>query len=136
MLKHKTNIRIRYADTDQMQYAYNGKYFEYFEVGRTEMMRERNLTYKTIEANGYMMPVHSVFINYKNPAYYDELIEVETIVAKLPELKVHIDHVVTSIERGIIICEGYVELVFVKMNTKKISRPPEFFINAIQKYFK
>ena len=119
-----------------MQYAYNGKYFEYFEVGRTEMMRERNLTYKTIEANGYMMPVHSVFINYKNPAYYDELIEVETIVAKLPELKVHIDHVVTSTERGIIICEGYVELVFVKMSTMKISRPPEFFINAIQKYFK
>lgn len=126
MLKHKTNIRIRYADTDQMQYAYNGKYFEYFEVGRTEMMRERNLTYKTIEANGYMMPVHSVFINYKNPAFYDELIEVETAVAKLPELKVHIDHVVRSVERDIIICEGYVELVFVKMSTKKISRPPGF----------
>jgi len=58
MLIHKTNIRIRYADTDQMQYAYNGKHFEYFEVGRTEMMREQNLTYKTIEANGYMMPVY------------------------------------------------------------------------------
>jgi acyl-CoA thioester hydrolase len=135
MLKHKTNIRIRYADTDQMQYAYNGKYFEYFEVGRTEMMREQNLTYKTIEANGYMMPVHSVFVNYKNPAVYDELIEVETLVAKLPELKVHIDHVVRSVERGIIICEGFVELVFVKTSTKKICRPPEFFINAIQKFF-
>jgi acyl-CoA thioester hydrolase len=135
MLKHKTNIRIRYADTDKMQYAYNGKYFEYFEVGRTEMMRERNLTYKTIEENGYMMPVHSVFINYKNPAFYDELIEVETLVAKLPELKVHIDHVVRSTKRDIIICEGYVELVFIKMNTKKVCRPPEFFINAIQNFF-
>ncbi len=135
MLKHKTKIRIRYADTDQMQYAYNGKYFEYFEVGRTEMMRERNLTYKTIEANGYMMPVHSVFISFKNPAFYDELIEVETLVTKLPKLKVHIDHVVRSAERDIIICEGYVELIFVKMSTKKISRPPEFFINAIKKFF-
>jgi acyl-CoA thioester hydrolase len=135
MLKHKTNIRIRYADTDQMQYAYNGKYFEYFEVGRTEMMREQNLTYKTIEANGYMMPVHTVFIGYKNPAFYDELIEVETRVVRLPELKVHIDHVVRSTERDIIICEGYVELVFIKMSTKKICRPPDFFINAIQKFF-
>ena len=135
MLKHKTSIRIRYADTDQMQYAYNGKYFEYFEVGRTEMMRERSLTYKTIEANGYMMPVHSVFINYKNPAFYDELIEVETIVPKLPELKVHIDHVVRSAERDTIICEGYVELVFINTNTKKVCRPPEFFIKAIQKFF-
>ena len=86
MLIHKTNIRVRYADTDQMNFAYNGKYFEYFEVGRTEMMRERNLTYKTIEESGFYMPVYSVHINYKNPAYYDELLEVETRVEKLPEL--------------------------------------------------
>lgn len=136
MLIHKTNIRVRYADTDQMQYAYNGKYFEYFEVGRTEMMRENNLTYKTIETNGYMMPVLSVFIDYKSPAFYDELLEVETCVAELPKLKVHIDHIVRSTERDIIICEGYVELVFTKMNTKKICRPPDFFLNAIQKFFK
>lgn len=136
MLIHKTDIRIRYADTDQMQFAYNGKYFEYFEVGRTELMREHNLTYKTIEKNGYMLPVHSVFINYKSPAYYDELIEVESRVEKLPELKIHIDHIVRSTERKILICEGYVELVFIKKNTKKICRPPEFFLNAIQKFFK
>ena len=49
MLIHKTTLRVRYADTDQMHYAYNGKYFEYFEVGRTEMMREQGLTYRTIE---------------------------------------------------------------------------------------
>ena len=136
MLIHKTNIRIRYADTDQMQFAYNGKYFEYFEVGRTELMREQNLTYKTIEKNGYMLPVHSVFINYKNPAYYDELIEVESRVEKIPELKVHIDHTLRSTERNILICEGYVELVFIKKNTKKICRPPEFFLTAIRKFFK
>ena len=136
MLIHKTNIRIRYADTDQMQFAYNGKYFEYFEVGRTELMREHKLTYKTIEKNGYMLPVHSVFISYKSPAFYDELIEVESRVEKLPKLKVHIDHIVRSSERNIVICEGYVELVFIKKNTKKICRPPEFFLNAIQKFFK
>jgi acyl-CoA thioester hydrolase len=136
MLLHKTNIRIRYADTDQMQFAYNGKYFEYFEVGRTELMRDQNLTYKTIEKNGYMLPVHSVFISYKSPAYYDELIEIESRVEKMPELKVHIDHTVRSTERDILICEGYVELVFIKKSTKKICRPPEFFLNAIQKFFK
>ena len=136
MLIHKTNIRIRYADTDQMQYAYNGKYFEYFEVGRTEMMREENLAYKTIEANGYMMPVLSVFIRYKNPAYYDELIEVESRVEKLPDIKIHIDHIVKSTERKIIICEGYVELVFIKKSTMKICRPPGFFLNAIRKFYK
>ncbi len=135
MFIHKTQIRVRYADTDQMQYAYNGKYFEYFEVGRTEMMREQNLTYKSIEKNGYLMPVHEVFIKYKNPAYYDELLEVETRIEKIPELRVHLDHTVRSADRDIIICEGYVELVFIKKESKKICRPPEFFMKVIKPFF-
>ncbi len=135
MLIHKTQLRVRYADTDQMRYVYNGKYIEYFEVGRTEMIREQNLTYKTIEENGYLMPVNSVFIKYKNPAYYDELLEVETRVEKLPELKVHLDHTIRSIERDVIICEGYVDLVFINSNTKKICRPPVFFMNVLKPFF-
>jgi acyl-CoA thioester hydrolase len=118
-----------------MRYVYNGKYIEYFEVGRTEMIREQNLTYKTIEENGYLMPVNSVFIKYKNPAYYDELLEVETRVEKLPELKVHLDHTIRSIERDVIICEGYVDLVFINSNTKKICRPPVFFMNVLKPFF-
>jgi len=136
MLIHKTSLRIRYADTDQMQYAYNGKYFEYFEVGRTEMMREQGLTYRSIEKSGYQMPVYEAFIQFKNPAFYDELIEVETRVEKLPLAKVHIDHTITSLERNIVIAEGYIELAFIKSDTKKLTRAPEFFTDAIRKYFK
>ena len=136
MLIHKTSLRVRYADTDQMQYAYNGKYFEYFEVGRTEMMREQGLTYRSIEKNGYQMPVYEAFIQFKNPAFYDELIEVETRVEKLPLAKVHIDHTIKSLERNIVIAEGYIELAFIKSDTKKLTRAPEFFTDAIQKYFK
>ena len=136
MLIHKTSLRVRYADTDQMQYAYNGKYFEYFEVGRTEMMREQGLTYRSIEKNGYLMPVYEAFIQFKNPAFYDELIEVETRVEKLPLAKVHIDHTIKSLERNIVIAEGYIELAFIKSDTKKLTRAPEFFTDAIQKYFK
>jgi acyl-CoA thioester hydrolase len=136
MLIHKTTLRVRYADTDQMQYAYNGKYFEYFEVGRTEMMREQGLTYKTIEDSGYHMPVHEAFLKFKNPAFYDELLEVETRVEKLPLVNVHIDHTIRSIERNIVIAEGYIELAFIKKESKKITRAPEFFLNALKKYFK
>ena len=135
MLVHKTLLRVRYADTDQMQYAYNGKYFEYFEVGRTEMMRENGLTYKTIEAQGFQMPVYETFIKFKNPAYYDELLEIETRVEKLPVARVHIDHIIKSKDRNVIIAEGYVELVFIKKETKKLSRAPRFFANAIETYF-
>ena len=135
MLTHKTTLRVRYADTDQMHYAYNGKFFEYFEVGRTEMMREQNLPYRKIEEHGYHMPVYETFIKFVNPALYDELIEVETRVQKFPSARVHIDHTIRSIDRNILIAEGYVELVFVNIQKKKITRAPDFFINAIQKYY-
>ncbi len=135
MLIHKTNLRVRYAETDQMQYAYYGNYLEYFEVGRAEMMREHGLTYKQIEENSYHMPVSEAFVKYKNPAFYDELLEIETKVEKLPKLKVHIDHKIKSVERDVLIAEGYVELVFIKKETKKITRPPKFFIDTIQIHF-
>lgn len=136
MLIHKTLVRVRYADTDQMQYAYNGKYFEYFEVGRTEMMRESGLTYKNIEAQGYQMPVYETHIKFKNPAYYDELLEIETRVEKLPIARIHIDHTIISKDQNVVVAEGYVELVFINKMTKKLSRAPEFFLNAIQSHFK
>ena len=136
MLKNISEVRIRYSETDQMHFVYNGKYFDFFEVGRAEMMRELNLTYKEIEERGFGMPVIETFIKFKNPAYYDEVLSIESRVEKLPELKVHIDHTITCPERNKIIVEGYVELVFLNSETKKLSRPPDFFINAIKKYFK
>lgn len=135
MLIHRTELRVRYADTDQMGRVYNGKFFEYFEVGRTEMMREHNLPYKSIEANGYQMPVAEAHINYKSPAYYDEVLIIETRVEALPTVKVKIDHTIFSKERNEIVAEGYITLVFINMNTKRPSRPPEFFMNAIRKFY-
>jgi len=99
------------------------------------MIREQNLTYKTIEENGYLMPVNSVFIKFKTPAYYDELLEIETRVEKLPGLKVHLDHTIRSTERDVIICEGYVELIFINSETKRICRPPDFFMNVVKPFF-
>lgn len=135
MLIHKTDIRVRYADTDQMKYVYNGKYFEYFEVGRTEMMRKHGLPYSMIEERGYQMPVLEAFLKFKNPAFYDELLEIETRVKNLPDLRVHIDHTIKSRDRDLIIVEGYIVLVFISLETKKPVRPPEFFIKAMKPFF-
>lgn len=135
MLKHYTEVRVRYADTDQMNFAYNGKYFEYFEVGRTEMMREVGLPYEVIEKNGVFMPVIETKIHFLSPAFYDELLIIETRVEKLPTAKVHIDHIIKVEIRDTIICEGYVELAFLDAKTKRPTRAPGFFIDAIKKYY-
>lgn len=135
MLKHYTELRVRYADTDQMRFAYNGKYFEYFEVGRTEMMREVGLPYEVIEKSGFFMPVIETKIHFFSPAFYDELLEIETSVEKLPTSKVHIDHIIKANERDVVICEGYVELAFLDAKTNRPTRAPKIFIDAVKKYY-
>lgn len=135
MYTHKTTIRVRYADTDKMQFVYNGKYLEYFEVGRTEMLREAGLPYKVIEDKGYQLPVLSSFIEYKSPGRYDDLLEIEAVLKELPVLKIHIDYIVRRSETGEILAEGYTEHAFIREETKRATRPPEFYLEALRKYF-
>lgn len=135
MQKHFTEVRVRYADTDQMRFAYNGKYFEYFEVGRTEMMREVGLPYEVIEKSGFFMPVIETKIHYFAPAFYDEILVIETRVEKLPTVKVHIDHIIKAKERNVLICEGYVELAFLDAKTNRPTRAPKLFIDAVKKFY-
>ena len=135
MLKHHTEVRVRYADTDQMKFAYNGKYFEYFEVGRTEMMRDVGLPYEVIEKNGFFMPVIETKIHFFSPAFYDEVLVIETRVENLPTSKVHIDHIIKARERDVVICEGYVELAFLDAKTNRPTRAPKIFMDAVKKYY-
>ncbi|MCU7496374.1 MAG: acyl-CoA thioesterase [Ignavibacteria bacterium] len=132
MLLHKTYIRVRYADTDKMQFVYNGKYLEYFEVGRTELLRAIGLPYSSIEALGFQLPVLESFIRYKSPGRYDDLLEVEAAVKEMPRPKIHIDYVVRRSQTGEVLAEGYTEHVFMKEDTKKAVRPPQFYIDALQ----
>ena len=134
MISYKTEIRVRFCETDKMQFLYHAKYIEYFEVARTEMLRYYGLPYKTIEDNGIEMPVMEISIKYKNAAFYDELLTVEASVNEINSPKVHIDYKVLK-ENGLIAAEGYSVLAFIKTSTKKACRPPEFYVNTLKKYF-
>ncbi|MCK6615099.1 MAG: acyl-CoA thioesterase [Ignavibacteriales bacterium] len=135
MKTHITNVRVRYADTDQMGFVYNGKYFEYFEVGRTELLRDNGLTYKGIEESGYMLPVLEVGIRYRSPAFYDELLEIHTITKETPSTRIRLEHKIYVPERQKLICEGFVELVFVDAKTRRPMRAPQSFTEAMKKFY-
>ena len=135
MYTSKTNIRVRYADTDKMQFVYNGKYLEYFEVGRTEMLREIGLPYKDIEEKGYQLPVLATYIEYKRHGKYDDLLEIEAILKELPVVKIHIDYVIRRCETAEVLAEGYTEHAFIREETKRATRPPGFYLDALRKYF-
>ncbi len=135
MLEFETKIRVRYADTDQMKFVYNGKYLEYFEVGRTEMLREYGLPYVTIEDKGFQLPLLEAFVKFITPAYYDDILFVKAFVNEMPVFKIHIDYVITRNNEKEKIVEGFTKHVFINKNTKKAVRLPEFFIETIRKNY-
>jgi acyl-CoA thioester hydrolase len=136
MLEIKTQIRVRYADTDQMQFVYNGKYLEYFEVGRTEMLREIGLPYNVLEKNGYQLPVLEAYVKYKSPAYYDEVLIIKSTLKEYPALKIKIDYEIIKKDNNELVAEGYTVHAFINKENKKISRPPGFFLEVVNPFFK
>lgn len=135
MLKHTTNVRVRYADTDKMQFVYNGKYLEYFEVGRTELLRSTGLAYSQLEKDGYQLPLLEAGLKYYSPAVYDDLLEIEATVKELISPKVHIEYKVTRNSGEELIAEGFTTHVFMKAETKKAVRPPKIYVDALKPFF-
>jgi acyl-CoA thioester hydrolase len=135
MLINKTSIRVRYADTDKMQFVYNGKYFEYFEVGRTELLRTIGLPYREIEARGYQLPLLEAGIKYKNAGRYDDLLEIESILKEIPKPVIHIDYIIRRNGTNEVVAEGFTDHVFIKIDTKKAVRPPQFYLDVIIPFF-
>jgi acyl-CoA thioester hydrolase len=135
MLKEKTEIRVRYSDTDQMKFVYNGKYLEYFEVARTEMLRNNGLPYSEIEQKGFQLPVIEAFVKYINPGCYDDLLIIESILTDFPFLKIHIDYKIFKKTNNLLLAEGFTKHVFINTGTKKVIRPPQFFLKKIREFF-
>lgn len=136
MLKHTTEIRVRYADTDKMQFVYNGKYLEYFEVGRTELLRATGLAYSDVEKAGYHLPLIEANVKYKQPAVYDDILEIHATVKELHSPKVHIDYLIKRKGTEEIIAEGFTTHMFIRSDTKKAVRPPKVYVDTLSKYFK
>jgi acyl-CoA thioester hydrolase len=85
-------LRVRYAETDQMGVAWHGSYFAWFEVGRTELLRERGMTYRELEAGDLHLPVIEARASFERPARYDDQLEVRTRVAAHSGARVSFDY--------------------------------------------
>lgn len=135
MYEHITQLRIRYAETDQMNVVYYGNYAQYFEVGRAECIRELGLSYKTMEERGILMPVISLQIQYLRPARYDDLITIKTQLRQLPEkYEITFHHEVFN-ERKKLLTTGQVTLVFMDIAANKRTRMPDYLRATLAPYF-
>lgn len=126
-----TKYRITYADTDMMGVVYYGNYARFFEIGRTEMIREMGMSYLEMEEDGIAMPVYSLESKYRNVIRYDELITIETTVRDLPVARMEFHHRIFN-EAGIIAHEAKVVLVFLDMKTNRPTRIPERLLELLR----
>lgn len=135
MYEATTHIRVRYGETDQMGYLYYGNYALYFEVGRTDAIRELGLTYKEMEENGIIMPVAEVNIKYIRPALYDDLITVKTIIKELPTGSKIDFHTELYNEKGKLLNVGVTTLAFYDPVKKKTVEMPELLRSRLMPFF-
>lgn len=130
MIEHRTTVRVRYRDTDQMGVVYHGVYLEFFETGRTELLRAVGLPYSTIEREeGVMLPVLEVALSIAAPARYDDLLEVVSTIEPIDGARLSISY---RIEReGGVLVTGKTTHAFVAAETMRPVRPPRRFLDAV-----
>lgn len=127
---HEFEVRVRYAETDQMGVVYHGNYAQYFEMGRVEWLRNLGLSYSYMEKNGIMLPVVSLTINYKKPARYDDLLRVRTIFKKQVSVRIEFDYEIFN-ENNELLTTGNSVLVFVDMKTGRPVSPPDYVLEKL-----
>jgi acyl-CoA thioester hydrolase len=131
----ETHIRVRYAETDQMNVVYYGNYAQYFEVARAESIRNLGFTYKEMEEIGVIMPVVEMQTKYLRPAHYDDLLNIKTILRELPtDHRIAFEHEVYNAEKKLLTL-GKVILYFVKMGSFERTGMPDRLRIALQTFF-
>ena len=124
MFETSTQIRVRYAETDQMNVVYHGNYAQYFEVARAEAIRQLGFTYKDMEALGTYMPIVELQCQYLRPAHYDDLLTVKVLLKELPaDHRIEFHHEVYN-ESGRLLTTGRVVLYFMDAKTGRKTTMP------------
>jgi acyl-CoA thioester hydrolase len=135
MYTSETTVRVRYGETDQMGYVYYGFYAMYYEVARVESLRKLGLTYKSLEAQGIIMPVLENKSKYIAPAYYDDLLRIVCVVRERPGVRIRFNYEIFN-EENKLIHVGETLLVFVDRRTSKPCPLPQAMEKVLEPFFK
>lgn len=106
-----------------MGVVYHGNYFQYFEIGRTEMLRSLGIRYKDMEKAGEYCVVIQVSCSYKKPAMYDDLLTLKTRVKKITRVKIEHEH--HLYRENELLAVGHITLAVVDRNGN-IQRVPDW----------
>jgi acyl-CoA thioester hydrolase len=103
----RTTVRVRYAETDRMGVVYYANYFVWFEVGRTEWLRETGWSYREMEVEGVSLPVIEAHCDYRQSARYDDEIEIVTRATALTPVRIRFDYEAVRASDQAVVASGH-----------------------------
>jgi acyl-CoA thioester hydrolase len=101
-----SRLRVRYAETDKMGVVYYANYLVWFEVGRTDLLRESGWNYREMEKEGYALPVIEAHCTYRQPAKYDDELEVRTTGTVLSPVRVQFAYEIVRTADAAVLATG------------------------------
>ncbi|HEY4131110.1 MAG TPA: thioesterase family protein [Gemmatimonadaceae bacterium] len=122
---HDVEFRVRYAETDQMGVVYHANYLIWCEVGRTDFIRARGMSYADIERMGVGLAVSEISARFHGAARYDDLIRVRTTLAEVRSRGITFDYIVTRVDSGAKLVTARTALVSIDSAGRPVSMPAE-----------
>ncbi len=132
MIRSSIETTVRYAETDMMGVVYHGNYLPWFEIGRTQLLREHGLAYRQLEEEGYRLPVLEIKARYLRPAVYDDKVTILTTLAEKPTLRIHLTYEVRRGEE--LLATGETTHAFIDKEGRPV-RPPARFTATMNQLF-
>ena len=125
----ETKLRVRYAETDAMGIVHHSRYIPWFEVGRSDWLRQAGLPYSEFEKMGYYLTVTEVGARYYHPAFYDELVTVRTWLGEIQSRAIRIEYEVMN-EAGGRLVTGFTRHICITRAGKPV-RLPEALLKVL-----
>jgi acyl-CoA thioester hydrolase len=117
-------LRVRYAETDQMGVVYHANYLVWCEVGRTEFIRAAGRSYASLEADGVMLAVSEMAIRFRAPARYDDAIRVDTTLREVRSRSLVFDYSIVNRDSGVVLVTAHSALVSLGTDGQIVALPP------------
>jgi len=133
MKTYISTYRVIYGDTDRMGVAYHANYLRWFEIGRAEMFRSLGMTYKSIEEQGYFLPVAEVNCKFISSAQYDDIILIEASIDGAVRGGIKFNYRITRESDGTELVRGFTRHAFMDRNGKVV-RPPGFIVELLREH--
>lgn len=132
MIQTTATVTVRYAETDMMGIVYHANYLPWFEVARTQLLREQGFPYRQLEADGFRIPVLEVAAKYRAPALYDDVLTIIATIRERPSLRIKVEYEVRRGEE--LLATGQSSHAFCDLRGRP-TRPPPAFVTRMAEIF-